>query len=70
MEEAEGAGEEMKQKENVQQHPNGGGNTCPISTERLATPEGSSSLTQPTASRPNEMDGAVSKVVFAKPKIR
>ena len=70
VEEAEGAGEEMKQKENVQQHPNGGGNTRPISTERLATPEGSSSLTQPTASRPNEMDGAVSKVVFAKPKIR
>ena len=70
VEEAEGAGEEMKQKENVQQHPNGGGSTRPISTERLATPEGSSSLTQPTASRPNEMDGAVSKVVFAKPKIR
>jgi len=70
VEEAEGAGEEMKQKENVQQHPKGGGNTRPISTERLATPEGSSSLTQPTASRPNEMDGAVSKVVFAKPKIR
>ena len=70
VEEAEGAGEEMKEKENVQQHPNGGGNTRPISTERLATPKGSSSLTQPTASRPNEMDGAVSKVVFAKPKIR
>ena len=70
VEEAEGAGEEMKLKENVQQHPNGGDNTRPISTERLATPEGSSSLTQPTASRPNEMDGTVSKVVFAKPKIR
>ena len=70
VEEAEAAGEEMKLKENVQQHPNGGDNTRPISTERLATPEGSSSLTQPTASRPNEMDGTVSKVVFAKPKIR
>ena len=69
VEEAEAAGEEMKQKENVQQ-PKGGGNTRPISTERLATPKGSSSLTQPTASRPNEMDGVVSKVVFAKPKIR
>ena len=70
VEEAEGAGEEMKLKENVQQQPKGGDNTRPISTERLATPKGSSSLTQPTASRPNEMDGAVSKVVFAKPKIR
>jgi len=70
VEEAEGAGEEMKQKENIQQQPKGGDNTRPISTERLATPKGSSPLTQPTASRPNEMDGAVSKVVFAKPKIR
>ena len=70
VEEAEGAGEEMKQKENIQQQPQGGDNTRPISTERLATPKGSSSLTQPTASRPNEMDGVVSKVVFAKPKIR
>ena len=70
VEEAEGAGEEMKLKENVQQQPKEGDNTRPISTERLATPKGSSSLTQPTASRPNEMDGAVSKVVFAKPKIR
>ena len=70
VEEAEAAGEEMKQKENIQQQPNGGDNTRPISTERLATPEESSFLTQPTASRPNEMDGAVSKVVFAKPKIR
>ena len=71
VEEAEAAGEEMKLKENVQQQqPKGGDNTRPISTERLATPKGSSSLTQPTASRPNEMDGAVSKVVFAKPKIR
>ena len=70
VEEAEGAGEEMKLKENVQQQPKGGDNTRPISTERLATPKESSSLTQPTASRPNEMDGAVSKVVFAKPKIR
>lgn len=70
VEEAEGAGEEMKLKENVQQQPKGGDNTRPISTERLATPKGSSSLTQPTASRPNEMDGAMSKVVFAKPKIR
>jgi len=41
-----------------------------ISTERLTTPEESSSLTQPTASRPNEKEEAVSKVVFAKPKIR
>ena len=69
VEEAEGAGEEMKPKENVQQ-PNGGANTPPISTERLTTPEESSSLTQPTASRPNEKEEAVSKVVFAKPKIR
>ena len=70
VEEAEGAGEEMKQKENVQQHPNGGGNTRPISVGQSATPEESSTLAQSTASRPNEMDGAVSKVVFAKPKIR
>jgi len=69
VEEAEGAGEEMKQKENVQQ-PKGGDNTHPISTERLATPEDSSSLTQPTASRPDEKEEAVSKGVFAKPKIR
>ena len=70
MEEAEGAGEEMKQKENVQQQPKGGDNTRPISTERLATPEESSSLTRPTASRPDEKEEAVSKGVFAKPKIR
>ena len=69
-EEAEGAREEMKQKENVQQQPNGGDNTRPISTERLAPPEESSSLTQPTASRPDEKEEAVSKGVFAKPKIR
>ena len=69
MEEAEGAGEEMKQKENVQQ-PKGGDNTHPISTERLATPEDSSTLTHPTASRPDEKEEAVSKGVFAKPKIR
>ena len=69
---AEGEGEDqvIQQKENVQQHPNGGGNTRPISTERLATPEESSSLTQPTASRPNEKEDAVSKIVFTKPKIR
>ena len=70
VEEAEGAGEGMKQKENVQQQPKGGDNTHPISTERLATPEDSSSLTQPTASRPDEKEEAVSKGVFAKPKIR
>ena len=70
VEEAEGAGEEMKQKENVQQQPNGGDNTRPISTERLATPEESSSLTQSTASHPAEKEEAVSKGVFAKPKIR
>ena len=70
VEEAEVAGEEMKQKENVQQQPNGGDNTRPISTERLATPEESSSLTRPTASRPDEKEEAVSKGVFAKPKIR
>ena len=70
VEEAEEAGEEMKQKENVQQQPNGGDNTRPISTERLATPEESSSLTRPTASRPSKKEEAVSKVVFAKPKIR
>ena len=70
VEDAEGAGEEMKQKENVQQQPKGGDNTHPISTERLATPEDSSSLTQPTASRPDEKEEAVSKGVFAKPKIR
>ena len=70
VEEAEAAGEEMKQKENVQQQPKGGDNTRPTSTEQLATPKGSSSLTQPTASRPNEKEEAVSKGVFAKPKIR
>ena len=69
VEEAEAAGEEMKQKENGQQ-PNGGDNTHPISTERLATPEGSSTLTQPTASRLDEKEEAVSKGVFAKPKIK
>ena len=69
---AEGEGEDqvIQQKENVQQHPNGGGNTPPISVEQSATPEESSSLTQPTASRPNEKEEAVSKVVFTKPKIR
>ena len=70
MEEAEGAREEMKQKENVQQQPNGGDNTRPISTERLAPPEESSSLAQSTASRPNKKEEAVNKVLFAKPKIR
>ena len=69
VEKAKAAGEEMKQKDNVQQ-PKGGDNTYPISTERLARPEESSSLTQSTASRPNKMDEAVSKGVFAKPKIR
>jgi len=69
---AEGEGEDqvIQQKENVQQHPNGGGNTRPISVGQSATPEESSSLTQPTASRPNEKEEAVSKVVFTKPKIR
>jgi len=60
----------MKQKESLQQHPNGGDNTRPISTERLATPVESSSVAQSTASRPNEMEGTLSKAVFAKPKIR
>jgi helicase conserved domain protein len=69
---AEGEGEDqvIQQKENVQQHPNGGGNTRPISVGQSATPEESSSLAQSTASRPNEKEEAVSKVVFAKPKIR
>jgi len=70
VEEAEGAGEEMKPKENVQQQLNGGSNTHRISTERLATPKESSSLAQSTASRPNEKEEVMSKVVFAKPKIR
>jgi len=70
VEEAEGAGEEMKLKENVQQLPKGGDNTRPISTEQLATPEESSSLAQSTASRPSKKEESVSKVVFAKPKIR
>ena len=68
--EGEGEGQVIQQKKNVQQQPNGGGNIRPISTERLATPEESSSLTQPTASRPNEKEEAVSKVILAKPKIR
>ena len=69
---AEGEGEDqvIQQKENVQQHPNGGGNTRPISVGLSATPEESSSLAQSTASRANEKEEAVSKVVFAKPKIR
>ena len=69
---ADGEGEDqvIQQKENVQQHPNGGGNTRPISVGQSATPEESSSLAQSTASRPNEKEEAVSKVVFAKPKIR
>ena len=69
---AEGEGEDqvIQQKENVQQHPNGGGNTRPISVGQSATPEESSSLAQSTASRANEKEEAVSKVVFAKPKIR
>ena len=67
---AEGEDQVIQQKENVQQHPNGGGNTRPISVGQSATPEESSSLAQSTASRANEKEEAVSKVVFAKPKIR